>query len=320
MTAQPTADQPAPDKIELDPTMQLLRNAVRFAYDLQKMRIGQSNRAGRQADHAQAHLDDAHRVFLGKTSEGLEGLEKESFREVKRILRQVPIYTTWLDQQKGVGPAMAGVLVSYFNPYKAPTPSSFVAFAGLSVDVRDGRAARRRRGEKANFNPFLKAKMLEVLGSSFLKANSPWRYFYDNYLKRKQHQVVDVCMACQGQGKVVATACVSCKASQGYNQKVCACGSDAWEKSSAARCQNCAGTGGPAPWGASKKHRHRAAMRYMVKMFLVEFWLQWRALEGLPLRSSYASEMLNRPHHDDLTPGQTVDKYAHLYTKPARAA
>ena len=62
------------------------------------------------------------------------------------------------------------------------------------------------------------------------------------------------------------------------------------------KCPNCSGTGGPAPWGASKAHRHTAATRYMVKMLLLDLWKAWREIEELPIRPPYAEEYLDKRH------------------------
>lgn len=43
-------------------------------------------------------------------------------------------------------------------------------------------------------------------------------------------------------------------------------------------------------------HRHNAAKRYMIKMFLKDFWVKWREVEGLPVRPSYQEEYLGHKH------------------------
>jgi hypothetical protein len=40
-------------------------------------------------------------------------------------------------------------------------------------------------------------------------------------------------------------------------------------------------------------HRHLAAQRVMVKLFLSHLWERWRLLEGLPVRPPYAADYLN---------------------------
>jgi hypothetical protein len=47
---------------------------------------------------------------------------------------------------------------------------------------------------------------------------------------------------------------------------------------------------------AKKAHRHRAAMRYMLKMFLKDLYVAWRKIEGLEVREPYAVEYLGKRH------------------------
>lgn len=317
-----------------DERVEQLRFAVRFAYDIQHMRISQGNRAGPQAEHALAKLDEGQKQFLAAASERLLVIEKDAFSEVKRLLQGVPIYEQWLKHQKGVGPTIAGVIVSMIDIRKSETCAGLWALCGLAVDgavqhltvrranastVADvvrglgiaslkveqqgedvditaegagvlygvmkhlrekappdvdifmwsghGEAQRRRKGEKAGFNPWLKAKMLEVLGGSLLKAkNETYSALYKNYRQRKEQEIV-TCMLCNG--------------TKVYEKKPCG---------------NCEGTG-RAKWGKSDAHRHRAGLRYMVKMFLREMWVQWRTLEGLSVRVPYEEEYLGRRHH-----------------------
>jgi hypothetical protein len=68
------------------------------------------------------------------------------------------------------------------------------------------------------------------------------------------------------------------------------------------KCENCEGTGGPAPWGKSDGHRHNAARRYMVKQFMQELWTTWRTIEGLPVTESYAEAYLDMKHGDHKGP------------------
>jgi len=47
-------------------------------------------------------------------------------------------------------------------------------------------------------------------------------------------------------------------------------------------------------WGASKLHRHRAALRYMMKMFLIDLYKMWREIEELPVREPYKEEYIKQ--------------------------
>jgi hypothetical protein len=48
--------------------------------------------------------------------------------------------------------------------------------------------------------------------------------------------------------------------------------------------------------GVSDGHRHRMALRYMIKMFLLDVWREWRAAEGLDVRAPYQEEYLGHKH------------------------
>lgn len=62
-----------------------------------------------------------------------------------------------------------------------------------------------------------------------------------------------------------------------------------------------------ADWGMESKnptdkkrpkagHQHKAAIRYMIKMFLRDLYVAWRTLEGLPVRPPYQEEYLGHKH------------------------
>lgn len=240
-----------------------LRHAVRYFYDLQRLRIQAGGRQTPKAAHATTELSPEDLAFFGDTSHNINALERMALREVSDLLEFFPI-SKWILDQRGIGPTMAGVIVSSFDIHRAGTVSAMWAVSGLSV--RDGKAPRPRKGEKLTYNAWLRTKMVGVMAGNFLKLKSPWREFYDNYKTRKQNQLVEVCMACGGKDS--------------------------------AKCKNCAG--GPAPWGCSDGHRHNAALRYMVKMFLLELHKEWRTLEGLEVRPPYAEQYLGRKHHEKI--------------------
>lgn len=282
------------------PEVQRLRRSVRYLYDLQRLRIQSGNRNSRyEPDGSDPDLGDDEKEFLGATSKGLQVLEQKALREVRRALREVPVWR-WLKDQKGVGPAMAGVLVSEVDIRRAQTPSALWRYCGLAVDSRDGRAERRRKKERLHYNPWLKSKVLEVLGSSFLRSSSPWREHYDNYKHRKQSTMVDKCMRCHGAGTVQAVDEEARPTPKTVTEK------SRKKPKKDTKCHNCDGTGGPCVWGESDRHRHRAALRYMVKMFLLELWKAWRTLEGLPLVPDYAQAKLGRTHGEHQSLGAPV--------------
>ena len=280
---------------------QKLRTMVRGAYDLQKLRIQMGNRIagnfktklgqvpGRKEDEIEvdakivlANLRQRYkRITDGfvklptyKTFKGDEVIdsytefclvsqyvellasEEAQFRRLKNVLREFTIYTQFLEDVKGIGPAMAGVIIGEIDISKARYPSSLWKYAGLDV-AGDGAGRSRRKehqidieyknkdGEPATkkgitFNPFLKTKLIGVLGPSFLKQGDGYRKVYDDYKHRLQ------------------------------------CSQDHQEK--------------------SKGHRHNMAIRYMIKIFLIDLHAIWRSIEGLPVSEPYHEAKLGLSH------------------------
>lgn len=183
--------------------------------------------------------------------------EERHFRNLGHVLKDYPIFNEFLDGVKGIGPAMAGVIISEIDIHKAKHPSSLWAYAGLDV-AEDGAGRSKRKehlidveyenkdGELATkksitFNPFLKTKLIGVLGPSFIKQGSPgYRDLYDGYKHRLENH--------------------------------------------------------PAHKEKSKGHRHNMAVRKMIKDFLIDLHGVWRTLEGLPASAPYHEAKLGHEH------------------------
>ena len=189
----------------------------------------------------------------------LEDQEKTHFRRLGNILKDYPIYNNFLAGVVGVGPAMAGVVISEIDITKAEYPSSLHKYAGLDV-AGDGQGRSRRKEHLEDseyvdadgvvqtkkgitFNPFLKTKLVGVLGSSFVKQSPDkckYRKVYDDY----KHRIENM---------------------DAHKEK-------------------------------SKGHRHNMAVRYMIKIFLIDLYNEWRALEGLPVAPTYTEAKLGKVH------------------------
>ena len=46
----------------------------------------------------------------------------------------------------------------------------------------------------------------------------------------------------------------------------------------------------------SKGHRHNMAVRYMIKIFLIDLYNEWRRIEGLPVAPTYSEAKLGKVH------------------------
>jgi hypothetical protein len=211
----------------------------------------------------------------------LERNEAKQFRMLTTLLENIPIYNEWLYHQDGIGPAMAGVLIAYFDPFRARHVSSFWKYAGLDVGS-DGmgrsrraehlvqRAYKTKTGEikyrsSLTYEPFAKTKVMGVLAGSFMLANKgkgaePWRAIYDGY----KHRL----MTDPGRERVTLAE---------------------WKS------RHKAGDDVKTLWPPGRINN--ASKRFMAKQFLQEFWIRWRAIEELPVTEPYAVAKLRRPPH-----------------------
>jgi hypothetical protein len=186
----------------------------------------------------------------------LEKSEGSQFRRLQGALDEFPIYQKFLTGVRGCGPAMSAVLISEIDIGKATYPSSLWKFAGLDVAEGTGRSRRKehlrtvkytdKNGREASklgisFNPFLKTKLVGVLGPCLIKAKSdPYAQIYANYKHRLENH-------------------------------------PKWAE-------------------RSKGHRHNAAIRYMVKRFLADYYMAARSIEGLPVSPEYSEAKLGLKH------------------------
>lgn len=133
----------------------------------------------------------------------LDAAEQRHFKILTSVVEREPIYK-WLEGVRGCGPTMAAVIISSIDIHKATYVSSLWQYCGLSV-APDGRGMSRkaehlvkrtyinREGEEAErlgitFNPFLKTKLIGVLGPCMIKAgDSPYTRIYRDYKHRLEN-------------------------------------------------------------------------------------------------------------------------------------
>jgi len=144
------------------------------------------------SDYGELTMADLYVTLLSR--------EEEQFKMLIPLIREFPIWTEYLVDVKGIGPALAGVLISEIDITKARYVSSIWKYAGLDV-AQDGRGRSRQKAHLIDidyidsdqnpvtkkgitYNPFLKTKMIGVLPGSFLKAKSPYANVYYNYKTR----------------------------------------------------------------------------------------------------------------------------------------
>jgi hypothetical protein len=189
----------------------------------------------------------------------MESREQAQFRTLEWLLSDYPIYASFLEPIRGIGPAISAIIIAEFDIHKAEYPSSLWKYAGLDV-AGDGKGRSKREEHLIDveyldtnkelktrkgitFNPFLKTKLIGVMGSSFIRQSPDkcvYRKIYDDYKNRLENH--------------------------------------------------------PAHVDKSKGHRHNMAIRYCVKRFLVDLYYAWRKLENLPVAKEYSEAKLGIIH------------------------
>ena len=266
-----------------------LRRKVRIFYDLQRMRMQVAGRTQKKADGAEIQLHPYDLATLEKRAQELGESEKRALADVEEHLMSMPFYRDVLltDREKwrGLGPTMAGVLLSEFDVRIADTVSKFWAFAGLApipawrcrkcntvVEEHedDGRGGTFFVHGKSVIPCDLTGHELidaEVYASGkAMKPTKGEKLPYNSFLRTK---VVGVLAP-----NLLKLGSPYRKSYDDFKHR--------WES---------------AGKGKSDAHRHQAAMRYMVKTLLADFWEAWRRHAGLPVRPSYAEEKLSKPPH-----------------------
>ena len=152
-----------------------MRAIVNQYYDIQHMRLEAENQV-RAIKQGKAEGDEEfiREVIIKR----LTDTEKEIKKYCQKKVKEEDIYE-WLGSVKGIGPVLASGLIAYIvDPERYKDPSHLWAYAGLHVI--DGKAVKRAKGQKANWNSKLKT-LCWLVGESFVKqkAGSKYRDLYD---------------------------------------------------------------------------------------------------------------------------------------------
>lgn len=153
---------------KVDPLFQQFGALYASFKGVQQLRVATSNRL--YAD------DDA--VALG-ILEGLRKQEESIVRALSDQLETMPIYTGFLREIRGIGPAVAAGLLAYVGDIRRfPSASHLNSYFGLGV--KDGKAPRRQKGQKAGWHHRGRSLILGVIADQFVKQGTPvFREVYD---------------------------------------------------------------------------------------------------------------------------------------------
>lgn len=251
--------------------------------------------------------------------------EKQTTFQGKRVTDRIPKNRKVLVKIWGTSPKNAQSCI----PLPKKNAEELIVYSINTVnDVLQ--AQRKRVGQKTSYNSWLRTKMLGVVATNFLRLNSPYRQYYDGYRTRLIAQVESVASGedkakfilyrskLQEMSKILDDANLTINNTEddevdGEDGTWTGCSLISYQegeaKKKAAEIKQSANTTlnsallslsklGKTQW-KSIQHIHRASLRYMMKCFLIELYVKWRTLEGLPVRPSYQEEKLGHKHSSE---------------------
>lgn len=284
-----------------------LRKKVRIFYDLQRMRLQVAGRNEPKAEGAEIQLHEFDLATLNARATELYSSEKNALRDVEDHLKTIPFYVGVLSDKerfKGIGPTMAGVILSEFDIHKADTPSKFWSFAGLApIPARRCKHCNRVVEWSDNLGIYTHAK-----GALWIKGVEVKCALDGQPIPTEQTYESGKSARPKRGEKLKYSSFVRAKMMGVLGPILLKCDSP-WRS----HYDNYKNRWITAKKGTNDAHRHQAAIRYMVKMLLAEIWGLWREHLSLPRRPSYAEEKLGMKHvggtpqsaqkaGDDLTP------------------
>lgn len=207
-------------------------------------------------------ISDYTELVLLQQYKDLAAQERHQFATLKSVLQDYPIWTEFMEKVTGCGPAMAGVIISEIDIHKAKYPSSLWMYAGL--DVAPNGEGRSRKADHLIDREYLSREG---------KVETKKSITFNPFLKTKLTGVLAGSFI-----KVGAEKSKYAKAYYDYRN----------------RLEN-----HPVHKEKTRGHRHNMALRYIVKLFLIDLHTEWRTLEGLPTSVPYHEAKLGLRHGVD---------------------
>jgi len=154
-------------------------------YATQKLRVSANNRIKgleRDAKAKKIKIDPNEIEKLHNYHKQLLTQEKALFSEIRKIVTPHPVWQAWLRYVTGIGPSLAGSILSIIETPSEKYGQGIAKFATISklwayAGFKPGQ--KRTRGKKLDYNPFLKTTCYK-LGVQFIKQGKGYRDVYDH--------------------------------------------------------------------------------------------------------------------------------------------
>lgn len=256
----------------MDKQRMRVKGIVRTIYDYQDIRIKMGNRLRFKADGEDQKGNGTEMVVnvedipsLVDAYQDSKEIEDSLVKSLKKELKGIPVYDKFLKDVKGIGPMMASVIISEYDIHKAHTISAMNQYTGLNPGLVKGRKMKDGK---------------IVVTDTMIKGDKLTAGFLAPYNARLRTKMIGV----------LGPSFLKSKSPYSefyYNYKTRLENEDRLIE------------GKDKKWNeTTAKHRHNAAVRYMIKAFIRDLYYAWREIEGLPTRCPYEEEYLGIKHHD----------------------
>jgi hypothetical protein len=254
-------------------TVNALKILVRAYYDYQDERLALDGRLGVKKDltikKGVPERDDAMLAMLLKRRRDILQCESDLEKEIGKKVKTHPMWKAFFDNVSGCGPCLAAVILTEIDIHKATTVSKIWQFAGLNPGMVSGKKWKKKKDGTRE----LVVANEQVRGD---KKTEGYVCPYNQFLRAK------LCGVLGG--------------------SFLKCGSEyrKYYDNMRHRLESM-------NWGTPSKnpgdkdnpragHQHKAAIRYMVKMFIRDLYIAWRTVEGLEVRPPYQEQYLKHKH------------------------
>lgn len=198
-------------------------------------------------------------------------------KQIAKMIHDYPLWHNFLAGVRGCGPVMAACILSRIDISKSPTVLSLWKFCGLDV-APDGRGRGKhiehlvdriyldkdgveKTKKSITYDPWLKSKLMGVQAGLFMIQNPEYKRIYDDIRFRLESDV-----------ERASAMRIKMKNKSPVLKK----------------------DGSPEMVPEFPLARINAmSQRYMIKMYLMDMWIHWRAMSGFPLKTPYSMEKLN---------------------------
>lgn len=252
--------------------LQSIKISTRMYYDYVRERIALDNRMGQTKNGTPKKLaperDDTYLLTLLARRDELDALCEGIEKEVEKLVKQTRLWNEYLVNVKGVGIMMAAVILSEIDIYKATTVSKIWQFAGMNPGLVFGKQWKKVKGER-----------ILVTTTTLVRGDKRTEGFvrpYNEFLKSKMLGVLG--------SSFLKSQSIYSEFYYNMRQRL-------ESKNWGMDAKNPSDKNHP-----KANHQHKAANRYMVKMFLKDLYVAWRTIEGLPVRVPYQEEYLGHVH------------------------